>query len=77
MIAFFLTRMCAQLAQVWLHKTCKGKEKPMFGIFAKSFMTATRTDNRVRHPNELPKINWTKADVPSHLVDDVKLSTDQ
>ncbi len=49
----------------------------MFGIFAKSFMTATRTDNRVRHPNELPKINWTKADVPSHLVDDVKLSTDQ
>lgn len=38
----------------------------MFGIFAKTFMTATRTGPRPEWPtrNDLPKLSWLEEDLP-------------
>ncbi|GGF46430.1 hypothetical protein SAMN05216376_103323 [Mameliella alba] len=38
----------------------------MFGIFAKSFLTATRNEPRAPHRNaqDLPKLGWLDEDMP-------------
>ena len=38
----------------------------MFGIFARSFMTATRTEDRTGWPTrrDLPKFSWLEEDLP-------------
>lgn len=38
----------------------------MFGIFARSFMTATRTEDRTGWPtrHDLPKFSWLEEDLP-------------
>jgi hypothetical protein len=41
----------------------------MFGILAKSFMTATRNGTAAAHPEprDLPKLTWLQEDMPFQL----------
>ncbi|WP_168798016.1 hypothetical protein [Pacificoceanicola onchidii] len=36
----------------------------MFGIFAKTFMTATRSQPEFRDRHDLPKLSWRDEDLP-------------